>query len=142
MTGTWFRPAVASRWLLISLAVAGLVVRCSPEMRDDLKELSRLSGLAKDFFKAEDVNVNLVNDRLLVVSLVNCAAGGLPDPERKYAAHEVALWTKANYRSIAKVQTISVVFVERHSLLIFSVTSSQQYAFAVRDLGRIPAPSE
>jgi hypothetical protein len=116
-------------------------MRCSPEMRDDLRELSRLSALAKDFFKAEDVNVNLVNNRLLVVSLINCAAGDLPDPERKYAAHEVAFWVKTNYRRVSKIQTISVVFVERHSLLFFSMVSSEHFTFPVKGLTRIPAPS-
>lgn len=135
-------PGERCRRLVASIlfGLLTLVTRCSPEMRDDLGELSRLSVLAKDLFKADDVNVSLVNNRVLVVSLVNCAAGGLSDSERKYAAHEVAFWTKSNYRQIARIQTISVVFVERHSLLFFFVASSENFTFPVKDLARIPAP--
>jgi len=135
-------PGQRYRRLLASILFGLLtfVTRCSPEMRDDLGELSRLSALAKDLFKADDVNVSLVNNRVLVVSLVNCAAGGLSDSERKYAAHDVAFWTKSNYRQISMIQTISVVFVEHHFLLFYYVASSENFTFPVKDLDRIPAP--
>jgi hypothetical protein len=59
----------------VTFGLLTFVTHCSPEMSDDLRELSRLSALAKDFFKADDVNVNLVNNRLPVVSLVNLRGG-------------------------------------------------------------------
>ena len=132
------RREIRSRllWIVILFValLAAFMAGCSKEMRADLRELSRVAREAKTFFSAEDAGLNLVNGRVLVLSLVNCAAGLLPDAERQYAAHEAALWTKRNYKQSIKLESISVVFVERHSFLIFNASSSQAYQFPVKEL--------
>lgn len=131
------RPLLA---ILLFVVMAALSFGCSREMRKDLRELSRVATAAKTFFTADDVGLNLVNNRVLVLSLVNCPAGRLPDTERQYAAHEAALWTKKNYNDASKLESISVVFVERRSFLIFNASSSHSYNFPLRELGVVPVP--
>jgi hypothetical protein len=129
------------RYLASVVLIAIIAERCSQESADESVELYRLATDAEAFFKADDASARLVNDRWLVLSLVNCNAGRLPGSERQYAAHEVALWTKRSYPRSGKLASISVVFVERHWLLFFWTATSEKFDFAVKGLEQIPMPS-
>jgi hypothetical protein len=129
------------RHLASVILIAIISASCSQESADESVELYHLATNAEAFFKADDASTSLVNDRRLVLSLVNCNAGRLPGSERQYAAHEVALWTKRSYRNSSKLASISVVFVERHWLLFFWTATSERFDFAVNGLEQIPMPS-
>ncbi|HEV7572762.1 MAG TPA: hypothetical protein VGQ21_14790 [Thermoanaerobaculia bacterium] len=129
------------RHLASVILIAIIAASCSQESADESLELYHLATNAEAFFKADDASASLVNDRRLILSLVNCNAGRLPGSERQYAAHEVALWTKRSYRNSGKLASISVVFVERHWLLFFWTSMSERFDFAVKGLEQVPMPS-
>jgi hypothetical protein len=127
------------RYLATAILIAIVAASCSQESEDESIELHRLATDAEAFFKADDANASLVDNRL-VLSLVAANAGRLRRSERQYAAHEVALWAKRSYPYSNKLASITVVFVERH-WIPFYWTTSESYDFAVKGLEQIPMPS-
>jgi hypothetical protein len=132
--------SASTRYLAIVILIGIVAASCSRETADESQELNRLATDAEAFFKADAAGADLVDNRVLVLSLVASNAGRLPRSERLYAAHEVALWTKRNYGHADKLVSITVVFVERH-WIPFYWTTSQRYRFAVKGLEQIPMPS-
>jgi hypothetical protein len=127
------------RYLAAAVLIAIVAASCSQESEDESIELHRLATDAEAFFKAGDASASLEGNRL-ILSLVGSNSGRLPGSERQYAAHEVALWAKRNYRFSDKLASITVVFVERH-WWPFYWTTSQRFGFAVKGLEQIPMPS-
>ena len=123
---------------LAAILIAIIAASCSQESDDESVALYRLANDAEMFFKA-DASAKLVDHRL-VLSLVASNAGRLPRSERPYAAHEVALWAKRSYVYSNKLDSITVVFVERYWLPYY-MTASQRYDFAVKGLEQVPMPS-
>jgi hypothetical protein len=82
-----------------------------------------------------DVRVNLSNGRLLSISVVNSPFGTLPEEERAARALEVARVAFRGLRSRASLERVTVLFVEKKTYVVASVsTSTGAYAFVPADL--------
>jgi len=128
------------RNLAAVILIAIVAASCSQESEEESVALHKLATDAETFFQASDASASL-EGRRLVLSLVGSNAGRLlPVSERRYAAHEVALWAKRSYVYSNKIDVISVVFVERFWLPYY-MTIRQQFDFAVKGLEQVPMPS-
>jgi len=121
------------------ILIAIVAASCSQESEEESVALHKLATDAETFFQASDASASLDGHRL-VLSLVGSNAGRLPGSERRYAAHEVALWAKRSYVYSNKIDVISVVFVERFWLPYY-MTMSRRFDFAVKGLEQVPMPS-
>jgi hypothetical protein len=99
------------------------------ELQQVHKAISRAVG-------TNDVNINLSNGKLLVISLVNSPLKDLPVDQKKAKALELAQLGYRSYPEMAKLAGVSVVFlVQRSYVGVFHYTDgSDAFKFVPSEL--------
>lgn len=118
--------ALVSSVLLSCLLAAG----CGKLVKS-LGELSQLQADITKEFKEQDVNVNLNNGTSLTITFVNSLLNSQESEDRRQRAARTASFVTTHYPSIARIETIWVVFLrtETHFVVVNYSESIEYFGF-------------
>jgi hypothetical protein len=137
--------AVIGLMLVCCLAVEGVAVyrmvntpsfrQAFSQVSGDLIAMSDLQQEVRAQFPAESVSINITNGKILTVSLINPSDLDASASGQKEQARQVALYVKAHFQEIQKIESIRITFVKQKSISFFSASQSFTYIFTKDELG-------
>ena len=114
------------------LALALLLVACTAEQREEFAKLRSTHEAVAKVFPGATVNMAVVNDRVVVITVVNSPLNDAPEADRAAAAKQAAL---ASDKALNEpFESTRVVFVRQKGVGIRVTTTVASYAFTPGDL--------
>ena len=85
-------------------------------------------------YQSGGVNVQIMNNNALNVSLVNSKFNELSEAQQAERAYEIALFVQDNYTGNAKIERITITFIKNSQVGPLSTNWSASYPFDVSEL--------
>ncbi|MBI5878985.1 MAG: hypothetical protein HZB53_15145 [Chloroflexi bacterium] len=104
------------------------------QFQGDMASMIELQQRVTQEYGAQAVSVNLMNSRVLVVTLINSPFSGLPDAEQRAKAREIAGFVNARFTGKSRIETIRISFAEQAQIGPVSTNQFRAYDIDVRDL--------
>lgn len=126
---------------LVTLLLCLFATGCT-KLAKDWGEISKLHTAIVKEFGEKEVGVNLNNDTVLTVSFVNSPLNDRGPDERAQRAEQTAVFVKDHFQSIARIETIWVVFVRSETRFVFVHSSETISVFPFDKHGQPFRPPE
>lgn len=104
------------------------------QFQGDMASMIVLQQSVAQEYGAQAVSVNLMNSRVLVVTLINSPYSNLPDAEQRAKAREIGRFVNARFTGKSRIEAIRISFAEQARIGPVNTNRFRAYDIDVRDL--------